>query len=441
MTTQSMGQSDVMPQAPQYPALDQPNADSAPFVLGDYTHLTRDNFRDQTKDLPRAVRRALGFVIGLEHGTLAITLPTGEKFRIEGQNKDPVADLEINTYAFIGEVVRNGDIGLAESFFEGHWTSTDVTQFLELFCYNEAIIHEQMERHPLARVFLRVKHWLHRNTKRQARKNISAHYDLGNSFYEEWLDPSMTYSSALFQTGANDLESAQRAKYVALADATDVRPGDRVLEIGCGWGGFAEYLAKERGAHVTGLTISQEQFDYATKRMEEAGLSEQVDIVFRDYRDEAGLYDRVVSVEMFEAVGEAYWPAYYKTLRDRLKPGGKAGLQIITIQDRFFEHYRRGTDFIQHYVFPGGMLPTPTHLKTLGESAGLKLVGELEFGRDYGRTLAQWRKTFNAKWGTIEPMGFDQRFQRLWQYYMHYCEAGFNAGNIDVRQVVYAHKS
>jgi cyclopropane-fatty-acyl-phospholipid synthase len=418
---------------------ERPGRQPLSFSLKDYTRLTRDNFAEVTSGLPRAVRRMLGFVIGLEYGTLAITLPSGERFRIEGRVSEPVADLEIHSYGFIGNVIRHGDIGVAESFFEGHWSSSDVTRFLELFCYNEQIIHERIMGSPIARFVMRVKHWLHRNTRRQAQRNISAHYDLGNRFYEQWLDPSMTYSSALFQTGANDMQSAQKAKYAALADATGIKSGDRVLEIGCGWGGFAEYLASERGAHVTGLTISHEQYDYARERIANAGLDDKVDIVFRDYRDEDGVYDRIVSVEMFEAVGEAYWPTYFETLKKHLKPGGKAGLQIITIQDRFFEHYRHATDFIQQYVFPGGMLPTPTHLRTLGKDVGLQLDSELIFGRDYARTLKEWRETFMEKWETIEPLGFDQRFQRLWRYYLHYCEAGFNAGNIDVRQVVYAH--
>ncbi|MEM6382347.1 MAG: cyclopropane-fatty-acyl-phospholipid synthase family protein [Pseudomonadota bacterium] len=410
------------------------------FSLGEYTHLTKENFSDLTANLPRAVRRVLGFVIGLEHGTLAITLPGGERFRIEGRQDGPVADLEIRSYAFLAAVVRHGDIGVAESFFEGHWTSTDVTNFLELFCYNEQIIHERIDSNPIARTIMRIKHWLHRNTKRQAKRNISAHYDLGNGFYEAWLDPSMTYSSALFEDGANDLETAQRAKYAALADATGVQPGDHVLEIGCGWGGFAEYLAGSRGAYVTGLTISQQQFEYATARMQRHGLSDQVDIKLQDYRDERGLYDRIVSVEMFEAVGERYWPVYYQTLKQHLKPGGKAGLQIITIQDRFFEHYRKATDFIQQYIFPGGMLPTPTHLESLGADCGLQLTESRGFGRDYAKTLAMWRETFLSKWDEIAPMGFDERFKHMWLYYLHYCEAGFSAGNIDVRQVVYAHK-
>ncbi len=419
---------------------DRPSKGGQAFRLRDYTPLTPDNFAEMTKKLPRAVRRTLGFVVGLKHGTLAITLPTGERFRIEGETKEPVADLSIHSYAFIGNVLRHGDIGVAESFFEGHWTSSDVTRFLELFCYNEQIIHEQIDGNPVARLLMRFKHWMHRNTKSQARKNIAAHYDLGNRFYESWLDPSMTYSSALFQTGANDLESAQRAKYKALADAADVMAGDHVLEIGCGWGGFAEYLAKERGAYVRGLTISQEQFDFATERMRREGLTDHVDIVFQDYRDESGMFDRIVSVEMFEAVGEAFWATYFEKIKACLKPSGRAGIQTITIRDEYFDHYRRATDFIQQYVFPGGMLPTPTHLKTLGGDAGLDLTKTRIFGRDYARTLKEWRDTFMDRWPEIEAMGFDTRFQRLWRYYLHYCEAGFRAGNIDVRQVVYAHK-
>ena len=407
--------------------------------LLDYTPLTPENFAQATRELPRTVRRVLGFVIGLEVGTLAVTLPGGEKFRIEGRRQGPVADLTITSYAFLGEVIRHGDIGVAEAFFEGHWTSSDVTKFLELFCYNEQIIHERIEGNPVARFFMRLKHWLHRNTRGQAKRNISAHYDLGNAFYEAWLDPSMTYSSGLFQRGANDLETAQRHKYAALADATEIVAGDHVLEIGCGWGGFAEYLAKERGAFVTGLTISKQQFDYATERMKRQGLSDQVVIVFQDFRDERGSYDRIVSVEMFEAVGEAYWPTYFETLKKRLRPHGKAGVQVITIKEDYFEHYRRATDFIQQYVFPGGMLPTPTHMKDQAADVGLEVAGDLAFGRDYQRTLKEWRDTFMATWPKLSTMGFDERFQRLWRYYLHYCEAGFSAGNIDVKQIVYRH--
>ncbi|MEM1286742.1 MAG: cyclopropane-fatty-acyl-phospholipid synthase family protein [Pseudomonadota bacterium] len=411
----------------------------SPVELSQFQLLTPDNFATLTKSLPRAMRQILGFAVDIHRGTLAISLPGGERFRVEGSVKDPIADLEITDYAFLASVAKHGDIGIAESFFDEHWTSTDVTRFLELFCYNEHIIHERINGSWAARLIMRLRHLLNTNTKRQAKRNISAHYDLGNAFYEAWLDPSMTYSSALFQTGANDLQSAQTSKYAALADATGIQPGDHVLEIGCGWGAFAEFLAKERGAFVTGLTISNEQFNYATTRIEDAGLTDQVDIKFQDYREEMGLYDAIVSVEMFEAVGEKFWPAYYQTLKKCLKEGGRAGLQIITIQEQFFQHYKRATDFIQQYIFPGGMLPTPTHLRELGDTVDLQLTGERIFGHDYARTLEEWRDRFMSRWDQIAPMGFDDRFQRMWRYYLHYCEAGFRAENIDVRQLVFAH--
>jgi cyclopropane-fatty-acyl-phospholipid synthase len=291
--------------------------------------------------------------------------------------------------------------------------------------------------HPLVRWVQAFRHWLNRNTKRQARKNIHAHYDLGNTFYKAWLDPSMTYSSALFDKGSQDLSAAQMRKYESLAHQIDLKTGHTVLEIGCGWGGFAEYAAKTVGANVVGLTISREQFDYASRRMFEAGLSEKVDIRLQDYRDERGLYDRIASIEMLEAVGEQYWPDYFRQLRDRLVPGGLAGIQTITIQDDLFPQYRREIDFIRRYVFPGGMLPTPSKLKALGQSVGLPLADEKVFGEDYARTRADWRERFHAAWPTLTPFGFDERFRRLWEYYLSYCEAGFLSGNIDVRQMAF----
>jgi cyclopropane-fatty-acyl-phospholipid synthase len=276
------------------------------------------------------------------------------------------------------------------------------------------------------------------NSKRQARRNIHAHYDLGNAFYAAWLDPTMTYSAAIFDDGVNDLSAAQIRKYEALAKAIDLKPGQDLLEIGCGWGGFSEYVARTYGARVVALTISKEQFDYAQKRIADAGLSDKVTIKLQDYRDEKGLFDRIASIEMIEAVGEKYWPAYFAQLRDRLKPGGIAGIQGITIQESFFDSYRREIDFIRGYVFPGGMLPTPKIMKAMGEKFGIPLVGERIFGLDYARTLVEWRERFSAAWPSIKPMGFDERFRRLWHYYLAYCEAGFRSGNIDVRQMIFA---
>ncbi|QBF34006.1 cyclopropane-fatty-acyl-phospholipid synthase family protein [Thalassococcus sp. S3] len=413
--------------------------DPIPLPAQDAQLLTAENRKALTRHLPAMVRQALGILTTLEYGTLDIALPGGACFRIETSTPQPSADITIRSYDFIAKAIRRGDIGVAEGFMDAEWSSTDLTRFLELFCYNAHLIHERIDSNPIARLMLRFQHWLNRNTKTQARRNIAAHYDLGNPFYELWLDPSMTYSSALYQTGAEDLETAQRAKYAALADAVRVQPGERVLEIGCGWGGFAAYLAKERGAQVTGLTISQEQLEFGRAHIERLGLAGLVDLQLRDYRAEDGKYDRIVSVEMFEAVGEAYWPDFFDMLARCLKPGGRAGLQVITIQEKYFEHYRRGTDFIQHYVFPGGMLPTPTHLRTLGHEAGLDQISERVFGESYARTLSEWRAAFLQNWDEIAPMGFDDRFKRLWLYYFHYCEAGFRAGNIDVRQVIYDH--
>jgi cyclopropane-fatty-acyl-phospholipid synthase len=320
----------------------------------------------------------------------------------------------------------------------GEWDTPDLTQFLYLFCVNQDWMQTNYIGMPLVRAFQFVRHWFNRNTKRQARRNIYRHYDIGNAFYSAWLDPSMTYSSALFEEDTTDLTAAQKNKYRRLAEAIDLRPGQRLLEIGCGWGGFAEYAAKTFGAKVVGLTISAEQRDFAQARLQAAGLNDRVEIRLQDYRDERDRYDRIASIEMIEAVGEQFWPKYFCQLRDRLLPGGLAGIQAITIQDSLFHSYRREVDFIQCYVFPGGMLPSPQILRSLGERFGLPVIRERIFGQDYAKTLASWRSNFRAAWPHLIPLGFDDRFRRLWEYYLAYCEAGFLSGNIDVRQVVFA---
>ena len=258
---------------------------------------------------------------------------------------------------------------------------------------------------PLMRYVQIVRHWFNRNTRRQARRNIYAHYDIGNAFYSAWLDPSMTYSSALFEDDTVDLAAAQNNKYRRLAEAIDLQPGQRLLEIGCGWGGFAEYAAKTYGARVVGLTISREQRDFAQARIQKAGLNEQVEIRLQDYRDEREQYDRIASIEMIEAVGEQFWPKYFSQLRDRLLPGGLAGIQAITIQDSLFQTYRREVDFIQRYVFPGGMLPSPQVLKSLGERFGVPVIRERIFGQDYARTLAIWRRQFPRGLAASDAVG------------------------------------
>ncbi|WNV10009.1 cyclopropane-fatty-acyl-phospholipid synthase family protein [Tardiphaga sp. 709] len=406
--------------------------------MSDLIVLTPENVDKALPDLPRIVRLALGFGSRLRRGTLDVTLPDGRRVRLGGMEPGPAAEMTITSYAFASRLVNGGDIGIAEAYLHREWDTPDLTQFLYLFCVNHDLIQMMLGNNPLMRFVQIVRHWFNRNTKRQARKNIYAHYDIGNAFYSAWLDPSMTYSSAIFEDGAQDLTAAQNNKYRRLAEAIDLKPGQKVLEIGCGWGGFAEYAAKNYGAHVTGLTISTEQRDFARKRMQNAGLGDKVEIKFQDYRDERGQYDRIASIEMIEAVGEQFWPQYFSQLRDRLLPGGLIGIQAITIQDKFFQTYRREVDFIQRYVFPGGMLPSPEILKSLGARYGVPVIKERIFGLDYAKTLATWRDSFRAAWPSLTPLGFDDRFRRLWEYYLAYCEAGFLSGNIDVRQVVFA---
>jgi cyclopropane-fatty-acyl-phospholipid synthase len=406
--------------------------------MPDVISVTPDNLHEKLAGLPRLVRLALGFAARIKRGTLDITLPDGRILRMGGLEPGPAAAMTVYNYGFATRLVNGGDIGIAEAYLNRDWDTPDLTQFLYLFCVNHDLIQAMLADKPLVRVVQMVRHWFNRNTKRQAKRNIYAHYDIGNAFYSAWLDSSMTYSSALFEDDAGDLTSAQKNKYRRLAEAIDVRPGQKLLEIGCGWGGFAEYVAKTFGAKVVGLTISKEQRDFAQKRIHEAGLAEKVEIKLQDYRDERDQYDRIASIEMIEAVGEQFWPKYFSQVSDRLKPSGLVGIQAITIQDSMFQSYRREVDFIQRYVFPGGMLPSPQVLKTLGDRFGIPVIRERIFGQDYAKTLATWRNNFRKAWPNLKPLGFDDRFRRLWEYYLAYCEAGFLSGNIDVRQVIFA---
>lgn len=409
-------------------------------AIGDISNplpVTADNVRSITAKLPLHVSSILGALTKLEAGRLTATLPDGSSYCFKGHKPGPDADVTLHNWKLPRRALMGGSIGVAESYMDGDWDSRDVTSFLELFTLNYSV-GEEVTSPGFIQTFLeRFRHWMNTNTKRGAQKNISAHYDLGNEFYKLWLDPSMTYSSALYENGANSLEAAQQEKYRNLVARTGIGDGDEVLEIGCGWGGFAEFVGKNTNARLTGLTISREQFDFASKRIFEAGLNEKVNLKFQDYRDETGVYDKIASIEMFEAVGEKYWPTYFGKLKECLKKGGRAGLQIITISDRSFDAYRVTPDFIQRYVFPGGMLPSPCVLSKLAEDADLSQEEPKIFGQDYARTLAEWRVTFQNKWDQIRQHGFDERFKRMWEFYMHYCEAGFRAENIDVRQVFY----
>lgn len=387
------------------------------------------------KNLPRYFSRVFDMASNMPVGRLDFHLPDGRVFRAEGQKAGPVAELHVHNPETFTRLVREGDLGFCDSYLEEWWTSPDLQAFLDLLHAGNDEIYDGFPGMGLVRAYERLRFWMNSNTRKQAKKNISYHYDLGNEFYGLWLDDTMTYSSALFRSGQESLEAAQIAKYASMVDQMGVERGDHVLEIGCGWGGFAEYAAKERGLKVTGLTLSKEQLNYARERIEKAGLSDVVDFKLQDYRDETGTYDGIASIEMFEAVGEKYWPVYFDTVRARLRPGRSATLQIITLQDRRWETYRKGVDFIQKYIFPGGMLPSPSVLRAEIEKAGLQFVKSIEFGQSYSQTLRRWHDTFNQKWDAIQPLGFDDRFKRMWNFYLTSCAAAFEGGNCDVTQI------
>ncbi len=385
--------------------------------------------------LPCLARLAFRVLLHIRNGSLTILLPDGRSLRFAGREPGADAIMEIRDFGLARRFFTGGDLGAAEAFLDGMWDSPNITAFLELFARNREALREKLAGLRSLRFGARLYHLIRRNSKRGAKRNIEFHYDLGNNFYRRWLDRTMTYSSARFTHPGQDLSEAQLNKYRSLAERIDLRPEHHLLEIGSGWGGFAEFAASEIGCRVTGITISKEQLAFARDRMAAKGLSDRVEIRYQDYRDVAEKFDRIASIEMFEAVGEQYWPAYFQKLRDCLKPGGIAGLQIITIEDTAFATYRKGADFIQRYIFPGGMLPSPSALRDQVARAGLTWVGNLDFGLDYAETLKLWRQRFRAAWPDIQPLGFDERFRRMWEYYLAYCEAGFRAGQIDVTQV------
>ncbi|MEO0912756.1 MAG: cyclopropane-fatty-acyl-phospholipid synthase family protein [Pseudomonadota bacterium] len=398
------------------------------------TNTVLTSTRGQT-DLPRWFHPAFAALCKIKVGRVDAVLPDGRVFRAEGGAPGPDGKIIIHNTGLFGRILRDGDVGFAEAYMDGWWDTPDLQALLDVLLMSNSEVVRAMPGLALVRTYERMRHWLRSNSKDQARRNISYHYDLGNDFYSAWLDETMTYSSALFETGTEDLATAQQRKYAAICDKIGLTEGNHVLEIGCGWGGFAEYAAATRGAKVTGLTISREQHDYARQRIFQAGLNERVEIVMRDYRDERGSFDGIASIEMFEAVGEKYWPTYFDAVRERLKPGGRASFQIITIEDRLFDGYRKGVDFIQKYIFPGGMLPSPSALQAEVERAGLTFTGSHEFGCSYSDTLRRWHADFNARWGEISALGFDERFRRMWNYYLTSCAACFMSGTTDVTQI------
>ncbi len=386
--------------------------------------------------MPASLRIAALLIARLKKGRLDITLPDGRTLRFQGSEPGPHGEIIAHDLAFTRPVLDKGDIGFAESFMDQKFDSPDLATLLQYFTVNWDDAGKLTIGNAIARFFANISHMMRANTKKGSKRNILAHYDLGNDFYALWLDPTMTYSSAIFASPEQSLEDAQLAKYHSIARNLALKPGDHVLEIGSGWGGFAEVAAKEYGARVTSVTISDAQHAYATKRIADAGLADRVEIAMRDYRDIEGQFDAVASIEMFEAVGEEYWPSYFGKIAQVLKPGGRAALQIITIDDKEFEPYRKRADFIQHYIFPGGMLPSERRLREETAAAGLTFEVDRMFGLDYARTLREWAKRFELAWDQIKGGKFDEQFRRMWLYYLAYCDAGFRTGRIDVGQFV-----
>jgi len=368
---------------------------------------------------------------GLRRGSLELTLPGGGSRVFHGRSDGVQARIQLNNFGVLWKSVRRGTVGFADSYIDGDFETPNLADVFRFFLDNKPDLEDAGRGWFKVRRHDKKFHRRRRNSVRGAKRNITDHYDLGNEFYAQWLDETMTYSSAYFTAPEQPLAEAQRAKYDKVLAALGESADGRLLEIGCGWGGFAE-AAGQRGAQVDGITISQSQLDYARARMDQAGLSNICRIEERDYRHTSGQYDGVVSIEMIEAVGEEHWPRYFQVIYDRLRRGGHAVLQCITISEDFFETYRRQVDFIQRYIFPGGMLPCGSIIGREARRAGLELDGVETFGPSYARTLWTWRDNFHARWPSIRELGFDERFRRLWDYYLTYCAVGFERGTIDV---------
>ncbi len=365
-------------------------------------------------------------------GGLTVVFPNGRSRTVGNPGTGEHAVLKLNNFKVITQAMRRGTVGFAAAYIDGDVEVDDLTALFRFFLQNRDMFESanpglfRKAAHDLA------YHLSRPNTREGSRQNISEHYDLGNDFYGEWLDPSMTYSSALFASGNQSLEQAQREKYHRVADMAGIKPGHTVLEIGCGWGGFAEAVARDYKARLRGITLSREQLKYGLERLKRQGLDEYAELVFEDYRDTTGQFDHIGSIEMIEAVGEEHWPSYFQTVHDRLKPGGTAAIQAITINEADFEGYRSGPDFIQRYIFPGGMLLTKTAMREQGNRVGLVLENVENFRLSYAKTLRLWRERFLERWNVIAPLGYDEQFKRKWVYYLSYCEAGFTEGSIDV---------
>jgi len=398
------------------------------------SHAEQQTVAQSTLTAPLWQRILCRWADRLTHGHLTLHFPGGRQHRIQGTAHGPSAVLRFNNARAVRRVIAGGSLGFSRSYMDGDWDSPDIAAFLELVIANEGSWQKLMAPSSLLGRLALLRHKLRRNSKAGSRRNIAFHYDLGNDFYRHGLDGTMTYSSALFAHPNQPLAEAQSAKYARIVKELDLKADDHVLEIGCGWGGFAEHAIRTTGCKVTGLTLSKEQAAFAVERLAKAGLSDKADIRLEDYRDVQGKFTKIVSIEMFEAVGEENWPVYFNRVRDLLKPQGKAIVQVITINEDRFEHYKSHADFIQTYIFPGGMLPSVERFEACAKRSGLNVEDVFRFGLDYERTLLMWDKSFTTHWSRIAPLGFDERFFRMWRYYLHYCAAGFRTGRLDVVQ-------
>ncbi len=391
---------------------------------------------------PAAARTVFRLLHRLHSGALDVQLPGGAMAHFgPGGEGQPRGAIRLRDWSPCAAALKRGDIGFAESYIEGHWTTPDLPALLKLFIVNREAVESVIYGSWWGAALYRLRHWMNRNSRAGSARNIHAHYDLGNAFYRLWLDETMNYSSALFEGDfGREMPMAQAAKVRRALSQSGIAPGGRLLELGCGWGALAECAAREFGAHVTGITLSQEQLGFARERLAAAGLGAQADLRRQDYRDLGDArFDAIVSIEMFEAVGRAYWPQFFATVRERLAPGGRACIQTITIRNDLFERYARSTDFIQQYVFPGGLLPSTAAFREQAQQAGLKVVDQFAFGADYAETLRRWRAAFKAREQGVMRLGFDARFVHIWEFYLAYCEAAFDTGNTDVVQFTLAH--
>lgn len=393
-------------------------------------------------EAPSAARTALALLRRLSHGVLTVNLPDGSVHRFgatEPGDGEPHATIVLHNWKLPGAALKSGDIGFAEGYIAGDWSTPNLPELLKLFIANRDEVEDIIYGSWIGRLAYRLRHLLNRNTRTNSRKNIHAHYDLGNAFYQLWLDDTMNYSSAVFD-GAGDtsmqpLRDAQLAKVRRALRMVQLKPGQRVLEIGCGWGALAELATTEFEASTTGVTLSTEQLAFAQARLKRLGTEQRADLRLQDYRDiDDGPFDAICSIEMVEAVGRAYWPTYFQSVARLLKPGGRACIQSIVIADRYFERYLQSTDFIQQYIFPGGCLPCPAEFRLQAERAGLVVEDEFAFGADYAETLKRWREKFLAEKAQVLSLGFDERFMKIWEFYLAYCEAAFAHANTDVVQ-------